>query len=334
MNILYFTDYNSIDEKVLSKIEEISIKSSITDVCVFPDVHYCSEKSIPVGIAFASYNRVFPLITGKDMGCGVAYMKIPKQNYIKPFKKEKHYRAFYREHQSMTDEMLGGGNHFLSLEESTEFLYIIIHTGTRNRGIYMYQYHTGLIDSDTGMKPTDDWYETYNNVILYGKKRRHQFLDGTLKFLVRNSYVIDGNYYKNDSVHNHIKKEDGLWIHRKGSTELNNDSIVIPVSMTRGSFIVKQKYDGNNLNSCCHGAGRKLSRTNTLKHWHAALKNKERKQYKKMFSELLDRSGNFSTGYIQEFDFAYKDSDEILTNQPFLKTIDTTTPICTLKFSY
>jgi len=55
-------------------------------------------------------------------------MKIPKKNYIKEFDKSKYYKALYREHLLMTDEGLGGGNHFLSIEEDHRNLYIIVHT--------------------------------------------------------------------------------------------------------------------------------------------------------------------------------------------------------------
>ena len=105
--------------------------------------------------------------------------------------------------------------------------------------------------------------------------------------------------------------------------------------MTRGSLIVKPKPGislADNLWSCAHGASRQLSRTDSLKHWHS-LKNKEKKEYEKRFVELLDRNGKFSNGYLQEFDFAYKNSDSILSDQPFLKSITNTTPIVTIKFA-
>lgn len=59
----------------------------------------------------------------------------------------------------------------------------------------------------------------------------------------------------------------------------------------------------------------------------------ERKMYKKNFSELLDKSNNFSNGYIQEFDFAYKNSSDILDLQPYLIKITETKPIVTVKFT-
>ena len=63
------------------------------------------------------------------------------------------------------------------------------------------------------------------------------------------------------------------------------------------------------------------------------MKESERKIYKTNFSELLDKSGKFPKGYIQEFDFAYKNSSEIINQQPYLNIVAITKPIVTVKFT-
>jgi tRNA-splicing ligase RtcB/release factor H-coupled RctB family protein len=351
----YFVDsITNVEENAVDQLLELQKEEKVLNIAVFPDIHFCDEKGIPVGLAFTTKDVIYPLITGKDMGCGVAYLKIPKSYVLKPFDKHQHYRAFDKEHYKMTDEGLGGGNHFLSLEEDQTDLYVIVHTGTRNRGIYMYQKNSQLLQEFGNSKYFSvewleknypQWFDEYHEVLLYGMKRRVEFLEGTLRFLIRNKYVKETHFdqlHHEDSIHNHIVKEHGYYVHRKGSTELNLNTVVIPLSMTRGSLFVKQRAgqysfeydnDGSNLNSCSHGAGRKLSRMKTMKYWHSSLKERERKEYKENFSELLDRSGDFPKGYIQEFDFAYKDSDSILRSQPFLKFITRTTPIATVKFT-
>ena len=60
---------------------------------------------------------------------------------------------------------------------------------------------------------------------------------------------------------------------------------------------------------------------------------KDRKAYKERFSEMLDRSGNFPNGYIQELDFAYKDHSEIFEYQSYLKKVTETKPIVTIKYT-
>lgn len=63
------------------------------------------------------------------------------------------------------------------------------------------------------------------------------------------------------------------------------------------------------------------------------MKESERKIYRNNFSELLDKSGDFPKGYIQEFDFAYKDSKDIIKQQPYINVVAITKPIVTVKFT-
>ena len=347
MNINYFTDINKIEDNAKKALSQFKNYDNITDISVFPDIHYCSEKNLPVGVAFKSENAIYPLITGKDMGCGVMFLRINKKDYLKPFNKNEHYKAFDKESYLMTDEGLGGGNHFLSLEEDNENLYIICHTGSRNLGIYFYQKMLQMLkdkyNNEINYILYDDINEQfindYNKILIYASDRRKEFVLKTLNFLIKNKYVTsNADYEIKDSIHNHITFDKNSIIHRKGSTELLPDNeVVIPLSMTRGSLIVKGNKWDNRLNtalkSCSHGAGRRLSRTDTLRFWKTGLKESERKNYKKEFSELLDKSNNFSNGYIQEFDFAYKNSNDILENQPFLIKVTETKPIATIKFT-
>lgn len=362
MKTTYFTDETKVEPNAKAQVEHTENYDTIKNISVFPDIHYCDEKAIPVGLAFSTTDTIFPLITGKDMGCGVAFLRVPKSDVIKTFDKNVHYNALSQYQNEFTDERLGGGNHFLSLEEDDQNLYIICHTGTRNLGIHAYQSNYIMlqnIDSqdaigvDELLSVNPNWFIDYNRVIGYGKTRRMEFCYKTLQFLINNKYVVGkmnrnfmaksemlvlvdamADYEYGDSVHNHIKKEGDKYIHRKGSTELNSDTIVIPLSMTRGSLLVKKAYeDVSALNSCAHGAGRKLSRTDTLKYWHSSLKERDRKEYKKRFSEMLGRNGQFSNGYLQEFDFAYKGSENILASQPYLKKVTETRPIVTFKYT-
>jgi RNA-splicing ligase RtcB len=342
MKTNYFTDKNAIENKAIDALKIFENRENIENIAVFPDIHFCAERSIPVGVAFKTQNVFYPLITGKDMGCGVAYLKVEKKDYLKPFDNKKHYRAFERESRTMTDEGLGGGNHFLSIEESEKYLYIIVHTGSRNLGIHMYQTNLLMLsDYNPGkdwlpLKYADSKYkESYSIILRYAAERRHQFLIKTLAFLQKNYYVAkDAKFFFEDSHHNAIEfTEDGV-IHRKGSTHLSVGNVVIPLSMTRGSLIVKansyHKMLSESLFSCSHGAGRLLSRTDTLKHWHS-LKKTERESYLTRFPELAN-NGKFENSLIEEFDFAYKKSDDLLETQPYLIKVDQTIPIATVKF--
>ncbi|MDF7821833.1 RtcB family protein [Runella sp. MFBS21] len=374
--VTYFCNKEKIETNALEQVEQYAQNQHIEKVCAFTDIHFCDEKAVPVGVAFSSTDYFYPLVTGKDIGCGVMFLKVSKADWLKPFNKQEHYRALNLAHTKMTDDGLGGGNHFLSLEEDEDYIYIICHTGTRDRGIGLYQHCIGLVEEfslEYGAKVPfvhtsfidQKFYEYYNETLQFGYERRKNFCLKTLIFLQNANYIKsdknaisknylsldfakteeEGNMYGTkyelkDSIHNHIRfeAETGKITHRKGSTELTQDAIVvIPLSMTRGSLLVKLKPNAplaeEALYSCAHGAGRKLSRFDTLKYWKSALKEKDRKAYKEKFSEMLDRSGNFSSGYIQEFDFAYKDHSEIFDYQSYLKKVTETKPIVTIKYT-
>ena len=329
-----------IEENAISALSNYLSDPDIDSVACFPDIHFCSEKALPVGVAFSTKDYVYPLITGKDMGCGVSYLKIDKK-FVNEFDK-KHYKAFDRESQRMTDEGLGGGNHFLSLEESDDNFYILVHTGSRNLGIQMFQENRELVNKYDGekipvSKLPNDWWDNYNRVLDYAKNRRLEFLEKSFDFLVKNKYISQNvSYETDDTGHNFIEMDGDTIIHRKGSTSLYKDRLaVIPLSMTRGSLIVKPNtYHPdylNSLKSCSHGAGRRLSRTDTLKYWHN-LKRSIKDQYKKIHHELLV-NGDFESSILQEFDFAYKSSETILKDQPWLIKVDETKPIITIKFN-
>lgn len=372
-SIGFYCDPNSIEANALDQLQQYAQKEGIQSVCAFTDIHYCAEKSLPVGVAFETADYIYPLITGKDIGCGVMYLKISKRYWIKPFDKEAHYRAFSFAHQKMTDDGLGGGNHFLSIEEDEENVYIICHTGTRDRGIAMYQHCRQMtieysreagrqVDHVHRSYLPETFWSDYNDLLRYGYERRKNFCIKTLIFLQNAHYVASDKagisrtwlqenfrhlddqgvlhgtpYVLEDSIHNHIRIHERSVTHRKGSTELKaGKTVVIPLSMSRGSLLVTPRsasQAAEALHSCAHGAGRRLSRFDAMKYWRTALKEKERKAYKKQFSELLDRSGNFPSGYIQEFDFAYKDASDIMHFQPYLKMVAQTTPVVTVKYS-
>jgi len=371
--IAFYCDANSIEQNAMHQLQQYAQKPFVQAICAFTDIHYCAEKALPVGVAFETADYCYPLITGKDIGCGVMYLKIDKSFWLKPFDKKAHYKALNFAHLKMTDDGLGGGNHFLSIEEDNEAVYIICHTGTRDRGIALYQHCLQLtrdfsqaygqgVDFVHKDFLKDDFITYYNNTLQYGYERRKNFCIKTLIFLQNANYVhcnknaIDRNYLQanvkdfehegvlhgthyvlEDSIHNHLRFAQQSIVHRKGSTELmKGKTVVIPLSMSRGSLLVQTASVAGAeaaLNSCAHGAGRKLSRFDAMKHWKTVLKEKQRKAYKEQFSELLNRSGDFPQGYIQEFDFAYKDAADIFMYQPHLKKVTQTTPVVTIKYT-
>ncbi|GAB4091766.1 RtcB family protein [Flaviaesturariibacter terrae] len=344
MKTVYFTDRSVVEQNALQSLAAFEAETHIEKIAVFPDIHYCSERSIPVGVAFQTRAVFYPLVTGKDSGCGVAFGRVPKKDLRRPFDKTRHYAAFERAVHAMTDEGLGGGNHFLSLEESDTHLYVIVHTGSRNLGIHLYQESYALLQRyNPGRqwlpieRATESYRAQYERVLLYAAARRRQFVERSMAFLDRNGYLAGGGFGFADSDHNLLEFTDDGVIHRKGSTRLPaTGPVVIPLSMSRGSLIVEARRRdpslADALYSSAHGAGRQHSRTDTLKHWHS-LKKAEKDAYRSRFPELLNRQGDFDSSILQEFDFAYKNSESLLAKQPHLQLLDKTRPIATVKFT-
>lgn len=106
METQYYTDKEKIEERAIIALSKFQEAEGIEKISVFPDIHFCAERAIPVGVAFKTTDVFYPLVTGKDMGCGVAFMRIPKKDCLGSFDKHKHYRAFDKEHYKMTDEGL------------------------------------------------------------------------------------------------------------------------------------------------------------------------------------------------------------------------------------
>lgn len=370
--IAFYCDAQGIEKNALEQLQLYAGKPHLETICAFTDIHYCAEKALPVGVAFRTKDYCYPLITGKDIGCGVMYLEIRKEDWLKPFDKKAHYPALHHAHRQMTDDGLGGGNHFLSIEEDETSVYIICHTGTRDRGIALYQEclaQTRAFSRELGEEVdfvhreylTPAFYQAYEQTLRYGYERRKDFCLKTMVFLQQANYIrsrklsippdylrqryslladtgtlYGTNYVMGDSIHNHLRFTDEAIIHRKGSTELLEEkTAVIPLSMLRGSLLVKPVRGGleGSLSSCAHGAGRRLSRFDAMKHWRTVLKEKERKAYRERFSELLNRSGEFPQGYLQEFDYAYKDASEVFRYQPYLKKVTQTSPVVTIKYA-
>jgi len=358
--IKYLTNPNNIESNAINIVNNLATDRNINEIFVFPDVHISTLESIPVGVCFTSnVDKFYPLVSGKDIGCGVAFCRIPEKYIQNNIVKSSFYNHFSKVVHSFTDEGLGGGNHFLSIEkDSVENYYIVCHTGTRNNGISFYQRSLSLledfriisgindinyIDVDYLNEPSDDkksllsdgnFFKEYNNLLEYSKNRRIKFIDKTLNYLFKANILL-GSALENveiyDSIHNYIEFKKDCNIHRKGVTGFNstNSIVACPMSMTRGTIYVTQNYSDAQ-NSCAHGAGRKFSRNDALNYWNSSLKKKERLEYYKNFPEYLT-NGEFTKDIITEFDFCYKNDEEWLTSQPHIRKVWKSEPILTVK---
>lgn len=162
---------------------------------------------------------------------------------------------------------LGGGNHFISIEKGDEANYLIIHSGSRNIGLLLAEYFQRLaIDkhcygdgvekelSFVDGKDAEEYLRFAKYCDEYAKLSRRTIAD----------IIIDEMDFEEDSsfttVHNYINQDD--MIIRKGAVSCKkNETILIPINMAYGSFIVKGLGNDDWNNSAPHGAGRVYSRS-------------------------------------------------------------------------
>lgn len=243
---------------------------------------------------------------------------------------------------------LGGGNHFIELQEDEEgSLCIMIHSGSRHLGKEICD-HFNKIAKELNAKwcssippeyrlaflPTDSdegkrYIDWMNLALDFAFENREQIMKETIKIVTKwiekftdlnIEFSMEINCHHNyASLENHYGKN--VWVHRKGATRVQEGEIaVIPGAMGSFSYIVQGKGNPESFNSSSHGAGRRYSRTTALKNFTTEevmldLKNQ---------GVVLGK--NKKSDVAEESRFAYKDIDEVMANK-----CDLVTPISKLK---
>jgi len=256
-------------------------------------------------------------------------------------------REFHKAVQSLGT--LGGGNHFIEIQKGSDgFIWIMLHSGSRNLGKTVAEYY-----NDLAYKLNKKWYSnTYfcpnnkkdslaffpmdseegENYLLemqycveFALANRKLMMDKIQTIFMREIPMI---YFKDSEkpfepainiAHNYAKMENhfgqNVMIHRKGATLATVDTIgIIPGSQGTKSYIVKGKSNSESFNSCSHGSGRKMGRGQAMRELDL---NIER--------EVLDSLGIIHSirnkKDLEEAPGAYKDIKSVMANQDDLVEI-------------
>ena len=110
--------------------------------------------------------------------------------------------------------------------------------------------------------------------------------------------------------HNYIARENhfgkNVWVTRKGAVRAREGDLgIIPGSMGAKSYIVRGKGNADSFNSCSHGAGRAMSRTQAKKQFTVA-------DHEAATTGIECRK---DSGVIDETPGAYKDIDAVMAAQ-------------------
>lgn len=227
---------------------------------------------------------------------------------------------------------LGGGNHFVEVcLDEQDRVWIMLHSGSRgigNRiGSYFIQlakedmkrYHVNLPDVDLAYIPQgspyfSDYMEALSWAQGFAKLNRALMMEAALEALkqaVPKPFQVDCEAV--NCHHNYVSQErhfgEDVFVTRKGAVRITETELgIIPGSMGAKSFIVRAK-SGSPLalamNSCSHGAGRAMSRTEA----------KRRFSLEDHAKAMEGVEARLDADVIDETPAAYKDIDAVMAAQ-------------------
>jgi tRNA-splicing ligase RtcB len=233
---------------------------------------------------------------------------------------------------------LGGGNHFIELQAGDDgYVWLMIHSGSRNVGYRIANHynelagrlnvtwHSHVPHRDLCFLPISDpagmmYIKAMQFAQRFAMKNREIMM---MYFKRAMMHELDCGFSEEINVHHnfaaleHHKGKD-YWVHRKGATRAREGELgIIPGSMGTSSYIVRGKGNANSLESCSHGAGRRMgrgefTRTTTVEEANKSIEGVVFKGWGKKRRGGLDWS---------EAPGAYKDIDEVMAQQEDLVRI-------------
>lgn len=339
-------------------------------VALMPDTH--QGFGMPIGGVAAFKDIVVPNAVGVDIGCGVIFVdtnlkkekikerhsqKIIREimkriplgfNHHKEMQENKNIKdrlefedeylklnkILYKEIEPIHYQLgtLGGGNHFIEIQEDElGFVGIMIHSGSRNFGYKVANYYNEkaklyskkhgaqthsknqlaflLAESEAG-KAYIRWM---NLALLFAQENRCQMMNVVKEVLDENFMNIEygkeiNAHHNYASLENHY--DEDVWVHRKGAIRVFKDEVgIIPGAMGSYSYIVKGTGNPESFYSCSHGAGRNLSRKQAIK------KFKKEMVLEDLYSRGVYIGTPSKNVIVDESRFVYKDIDQVMEQQ-------------------
>jgi len=341
-------------------------------VALMPDAHY--GFGMPIGGVMATEGVIIPNAVGVDIGCGMCATKTSIKHKDMSVEQLKQIMGIIRENipvgfkhriescdasempnlphpnnmkivkeqfESARKQLgtLGGGNHFIEIQKDEEdFVWIMIHSGSRNIGFKSAAYYNNLAKAlnkkwcssipekhDLAFLPLDsqegkDYLAEMKYCVEFALANRKKMMDDVQKAMIQilgevkfeEMINIAHNYAK---LENHFGKN--VVVHRKGATSAQEGEIgIIPGSQGTCSYIVRGLGNPESFKSCSHGAGRTMGR-NEARRTLDLEKEKEKLDSKGIIHSIR------SIKDLDEATGAYKDINVVMENQKDLAEIVT-----------
>lgn len=233
---------------------------------------------------------------------------------------------------------LGTGNHFIEIcLDLNNNVWVMLHSGSRGVGnrigsyfiekakLDMKRWHINLPDINLAYIPEGSFYfQDYIEAVKwaqsYAKENRRIMMNRVLNSIIKitgkkNIYCTEEAI---DCHHNYVSLEShfgkNVYVTRKGAVRARKGDLgIIPGSMGDKSFIVKGKGNKLSLNSCSHGAGRIMSRTEARKRFTAD----------DVASQTHGVECRKDHSVVDEIPSAYKNIDDVMKAQDSLVEIVT-----------
>jgi tRNA-splicing ligase RtcB len=284
------------------------------------------EAAVPVGFSMHK-SDVVKSATLQQLSTGLEKILAKHKKLVKT--ENKPYKTWARQLGT-----LGGGNHFieLCLDESNN-VWIMLHSGSRGIGNQIGRYfielakqdmqrlHVNLPDRDLaylteGTDYFDDYVEAVHWAQDYAMINRREMMRLIIDVLKTRLPAFEAETEAINCHHNYVAVEQHygatVYVTRKGAIKADaGDMGIIPGSMGACSYIVRGKGNPSAFNSCAHGAGRRMSRTQAKRQFNL-------RDMEKQTEGVECRKDK---GVIDEIPGAYKDINQVMQNQADLVDI-------------
>lgn len=335
-------------------------------IAIMPDCH--QGFGMPIGGVMATRGVVIPNAVGVDIGCGMCALRTSLREVRQPdlarvteqirrsiplgFRHHKRPRdtgllpavshrmpVIEREFENARYQLgtLGGGNHFIELQKGSDgFIWIMIHSGSRNLGKQVADHYYRKAVSMTGTLPgkqktprqlaflpldSDEGIVYINEMeycVNFAFANRKQMMDAVSAIVSDQFRDISFTGFVNiahnyAAIENHFGEK--LVVHRKGATSARKgETCIIPGSQGSSSFLASGRGNPQSFESCSHGAGRVMGRKEAQR--SLDLKKEREKLEKQGIIHSIHRQRD-----LDEASGAYKDINLVMDLQSDLVEI-------------
>lgn len=363
-----FTD--QVEETAMNQIVDLCNQEFVEglNIRIMPDTH--AGAGCTIGTTMTIQDKIVPNLVGVDIGCGMEVAVIDKNkadvsydqldevirkhvphgfnvrpnNQRHPLSKRVDFRnvraPFNLKRAKDSVGTLGGGNHFIELNELGDQIVLVIHSGSRNLGKQIAEHYQNRayvelmemkVDKDAliaqlkaegrqsdiqdalfSLKPPSvrkelaylqgKGFEDYMNDMVIAQQ--YALLNRKAmvdEIVTRMDWQISDSF---TTIHNYIDMENRIL--RKGAISAQKgERVIIPINMRDGSIIAEGKGNPDWNYSGPHGAGRLMSRSKAK----ASLNVNE---FKKTMEGVWTTSVSENT--LDEAPMVYKSIKDILNN--------------------